>query len=499
MSEGNDQSVDVRGEMARGAAWMVAMRWCMKLMGFVNVIILARLLTPQDFGLVAMAMILVGFVTTVTDGSFDRAILRDKDAGDEKYHAAWTVQILAGLLSTILVYVFSPVIVSFFSDDRLYLVLFIAGLRPAILGFENIGQLDFRRYFDFRKEFRYWIWRQFLGIVIGLSLAIYFRNYLALTLAMPLSALAVVALSYVMSSFRPRFSWTHVREIVSFSKWFVVLDTARYAANKIDELVVGRIGSASILGHYYMASDLSTMPTRELVMPLERAMVPALAHISENNTELRGSLLDTLKIIFPVCLAAGLGLFLVAESFVLIILGAQWLPAVPFFEWLALYGVFSAFVISVQSFFVVSDRFHIYCIAYSIYAVGLILALYGASQIWGLNAIAPIRTACAVVLFLSIYAYIVRMGLLSIKDIWACAWRPFGAALAMVLALRWFQSSLDSQTLLTFISQISLGATVWVGVQFLLWYAARRPNGVESEILSKVKPFLHHFYDKQSL
>lgn len=79
--------------MVRGAVWMIAMRGVMKVMGFVNIMILVRLLTPDDFGIVAMATIFIGLITTLTDGSFDQAILRQKNAPEQTWHAAWTLQV----------------------------------------------------------------------------------------------------------------------------------------------------------------------------------------------------------------------------------------------------------------------------------------------------------------------------------------------------------------------------------------------------------------------
>ncbi len=479
-----DESGDISDHMAKGALWMVFLRWSMKVLGFFNVIILARILAPEDFGLIAMAMILIGLITTITDGNFDHSLLRKAGRSEEEYHTAWTAQILAGGLATLIIFALTPLLVAFFDEPRLYTVCFIAGLRPAIQGFENIGQVEFRRDFHFRTEFRYWITRQVMTIAIGLTLAFTLRNYLALALVMPLAALAAVGLSYRMSAFRPKFRLQGISDIISFSKWYALLDTVRFAGDKADELVVGRITSPLTLGHYYMASDIATMPTREITMPLDRALIPTLAHIAHDQQKMRESFAQSLAAVVTVCLALGVGLHFVSTDFVTVVLGAQWLPAIPFFEWLALYGAFSAITISTQSFFVVSEKLKVYATCYVVYMVTLIAALIITAMIIGITGIAPVRTFWMLGLLAVILCSAIATGLTTVRDITRLAWRPLIATAVMSFGLAQVQSGLATHTLMTLVIQILVGAGLYIGSLWLLWAARGRPPGIESSALA---------------
>jgi lipopolysaccharide exporter len=490
MADQSEENLEAHDQIARGAIWMISMRWTLRVLGLINVIILARLLVPEDFGLVAMAMILIGLITTITDGSFDQAILKDKDTSTDMYHSAWTVQVMAGILATFLIYLVSPFVVSYFNDERLALIIYIAGLKPAIHGFENIGQLEFRRDFNFQKEFRYWVYRQLLTILISITLAVILRNYLALAIVAPLSSLVMVVLSFRMSSFRPHFSTTYISQLISFSKWYAILDSARFAADKIDELIVGRIGSATILGHYYVASDLATMPTRELVMPLDRALVPTLAHLRHDQVELRKALQNTLSVVVSLCLSMGVGLYLIASDFILVVLGSQWAPAIPFFEWLAFYGLFSGLVISVQSFFIAIDRFSLYGLSYLAYLVLLIVALVTTASTIGVDGIAPVRTFCMVGFFCLIYGFLMRHKLLSLSNLMACSWRPVIAVFGMWFCVRVAQAFIEESTVGGLLVQIVLGVCSFLVIQALSWWLAGRPEGVESKVQSAIKKAL---------
>jgi len=466
------------------------MRWVLKAMGFVNVIILARLLVPEDFGLIAMATILIGLVSTITDGSFDKVILRDPNSTPQTYNAAWTAQILAGILATVVIFCCAPLLVSYApgdNDPRLYTVLFIAGLRPAILGFENIGQVEFRRDFNFRKEFRYWVYRRSIGIIIGLSLALLLGDYMALALALPLTAVSTVILSYVMSGYRPRLTLEGMGKVLSFSKWFALLDTGRYLADRLDEFVVIGLASPTTVGHYYMASDVSTMPTREVVLPLERALMPTLAHVGDNKASLSESLQIVLSGTIAFSLAAGIGLYAIADAFVRVVLGDQWIPAIPFFEWLAIYGGLSAIVLCVQPFFVVGNALRTYTLAYLGYlgVLAVVLALAG-TQI-GVDAIAPARTFVMLALMGFIFSVLVRFRFTSAGFLFSASWRPVISSVAMVWALRSVQVGLPDGHVSSLVLQVFVGMFVFVSAQLTCWWASGKPSGVERLVLERVR------------
>ena len=88
---------DVSRKMVSGTLWMVSMRWTIRLIGLVNTAIIARLLIPADFGLVALAMIAVDLVITITDGDIEMALIRLPDTHQDRQHTGWTLKIVAGL------------------------------------------------------------------------------------------------------------------------------------------------------------------------------------------------------------------------------------------------------------------------------------------------------------------------------------------------------------------------------------------------------------------
>src|ERR1043165_9830156 len=112
-----------------GSALMIAMRWTTRLLGLISTLILVRLLTPDDFGVVAMAMVIVGLLEVFTHTSVDLALIRDRDPSRAHYDTAWTLEILQALALAAVLVVVAPWSARFFADERVTLVIYALALR----------------------------------------------------------------------------------------------------------------------------------------------------------------------------------------------------------------------------------------------------------------------------------------------------------------------------------------------------------------------------------
>ena len=261
---------------------MVGMRWTIRLIGVVNTVILARVLTPQDFGLVAMATVVIGLLDAVTAINVDLPLIRNRNIERLHYDSAWTLQVLAGLVKSGLYLGVAPLLVKYYGDPRVGIVACIIAFRPAIEGFENIGQVDFRRDLQFDKEFRYWVYRRLLTFVLTIGIALWFRNYLALAIAGPISAAVTVFLSYVMSTYRPGFTTHHLREFLTFSKWWMLFSFTGYFGTRGEAFILGAVTSPQVVGAYNVSAELTEHLTSDVVGPIGRSLMPNYAKMSND-------------------------------------------------------------------------------------------------------------------------------------------------------------------------------------------------------------------------
>jgi polysaccharide transporter, PST family len=470
---------------------MTAMRWTIRLLGMVNVIILARLLAPEDFGLIAMSSIIINLVTTVTDGSVDHAIARAKDPKKSDYDSAWTLQIGVGAANAFLIIAISPFFVWLFDDSRLQVLFFIGAFAPLIIGFENIGTVNFRRALDFKKEYRYWVARKLIKIVITIGMALLLRNYLALALAAPISAAFTVILSYRMSNYRPTFDLSRISHIWDFSKWLIVLDTSRLFERRGDEFAAGIYGIADQVGHYSVASDLATMPTREMIEPLDRVILPALAPHSNIEATLRPILASSLGLIIAVSCATGFGMYLIADPFVRLFLGSQWIESIAFFEMIALSAVAGGIALGFRPIFLVLGEERRLAIIYFISLVIFLPIFIYLAGAHSFLAMAQARIALAIWLVIGSLVYPLRTRLINWQGLLGALWRPLLASASMIICVRLIQSTHLDGLLWILLRDVVVGALTFTMTMLLSWRLFSRQEGLEAQaykfIQKKVK------------
>ncbi|SLN69161.1 Lipopolysaccharide biosynthesis protein WzxC [Oceanibacterium hippocampi] len=485
--------------MARGAFWMIAMNWSMRLIGLVNTMILARLLVPEDFGIIAMSMVVVGFLHVFSEANVDLLLLRKADVSEADYNSAWTLRIMTGIVVMVLLMAVAPLFADYANDPRVTVVIQILALRSGLLGFENIGVVRFRKELNFRREFLYQFYRRIIYFVVGLIFVLALRNYYALAVAPPLAAVIAVIISYRMSPFRPKLDFSRVGQAWNFSRWLILLEVARFVANRTDNAVLSRTQDATALGNYFVAVEIATMPTRELVMPLTRALFPTFSKVAHDPEQLRTAFLQVMSFVSTFCIAAGLGMALVADHLVPVMLGSKWSAAIPFFFWFAIYGVATGIIQSITPFFVVIGRERTVALLDVAYIAVLVPTLIYLGNTQAIVAVAIGRVVCRYLYLIFVLAMMRRFGGVPVAAIVGTIWRPALAGLAMAATLNWLPPivapDLAAQTgmsiaftghLLSLVEQFLVGAFVYLGTVCLLWVLAGRPAGAESVVLGLV-------------
>ncbi len=135
---------------------------------------------PEDFGIIAMAMIVVGLVEVFSYLGVDLALIQRKEPTRDYYDTAWTINILQGALLTIFLLLVAPLIGSFFNEPRVVPVVQVLAFRALAVGFENIGTVAFRKELDFAKDFRFGVLKKLLTFTVTVSLALWLQNYWAI-------------------------------------------------------------------------------------------------------------------------------------------------------------------------------------------------------------------------------------------------------------------------------------------------------------------------------
>ncbi len=474
--------------IAGSAVIVVAMRWTNRLIGIVSTLILARLLVPEDFGIVAMASVVVGLVDVLLDFGVQIALIQNSDAQRADYDSAWTIRLGQSAAAALAIAIAAAPAAGFFGDDRVGPVLWLMSLSVLLGGLENIGIVDFQKRMQFGRDFRFFFTKRLIGFVVTIALAIVLRSYWAMVVGALASRVAGVVLSYWMHPYRPRPSLTRFHHIWSVSQWVLVRNVGSYADRNLDRLLLGRGSSAAVVGSYSLASEISAMPTSELLTPLNRVLFPAFVGMSSDPPRLVRAYRTAMGVQSTVAVPAGTGLALVAPVAVPLLLGAQWTSAIPLVQILSFISVLLALGASSANLLLSLGRIRLQAML-----VWFQVGLFGAGALTMLPEIDPqalawLRLAVGAAGLLALLAMVMRaVPAIGIGALVAEIWRPLAATGLMVAAIVALPDLSGWQAVLQLLGMILVGGISYAATLLALWWATGRPDGAEAYLLNVVR------------
>lgn len=489
VSENHLESVNTR--VVEGAAWMVLFRVIDRSIGLVSMVILARLLLPADFGLVALAGSLIAILEVLGAVGLDMALIQNAQARREHYDSAWTFHVLFGLITGALVLAAAPAVAAFYGDPRLIAVMYMICLAHAINGFENVGVVAFRKELAFEREFRFRLLRRVIStFVVTIPLAITLQSYWALLIGSVVSALVSVALSYWLHPYRPRLSIAALGSLMNFSKWFLLTSVVEFLYGRMASLLIGRIAGPTTLGAFTLANELAAIATQEISAPIHRAVYPGYAQLAHDRARLQQSYLGVVSTLALVVLPAAVGLSLLAEPVVLIILGERWHESVPLLRILVIDAAFAVFLSTVH--FVnlavgMSRATSLLLAAHALMTIPMMLWSVPEYGAWG----AAMSMLIASIVITPFKFVLLRRSIaLTLREVGRAFLRPVVATAVMAAGV-WTLSELWPLPAVTLarigygLSLASLGAALYACTVLLLWRAQGRPAGAEAMVLTR--------------
>jgi O-antigen/teichoic acid export membrane protein len=314
----------ITSRTAIGAGWMIAWRMVTRSLGLLSTIILARLLVPADFGLVAIATTFAAAVDSMSELGLSSALVRQADCDPESLDTAFTIQLIRGLLSAAIIAAGATWATEWFGDPRLRpLLLILAGV-AAVGGLDNIAVVRFQRDLRFDMEFRLLFVPRILQFMVATAAAIILRSYWSLIIGIVVGRLARTAATYWMQPHRPRFGLSRWRDLATFSAWSWASSMAYIVWNRCDPFVLGPAWGTGPLGVYLLATEIGLLPTTELVEPVSRALYAGVAAARNRGTDPFGMAVPLMLALMTVVLQIGLGISATSGYVVAGLLGPAW-------------------------------------------------------------------------------------------------------------------------------------------------------------------------------
>jgi PST family polysaccharide transporter len=309
-----------------GIGWTALGRVLTQVASFGLSVLLARLLTPADFGLLGITTVFTGFAALFAEMGFSAAIVQAREVEETHRSSVFWLNVGVGVATTVILAASSPLVAGFFSEPRLRWLMMALSLNFIIGSFSVVQRALLTRAMRFRA----------LATVDTLSVVISGIGAVGLALSgwgvwsLVVQGLARAALAtlllWVQGGWHPRlhFRWASVRELLGYSAHLLGFNTLNYWVRNVDNLLIGRFFGSAELGIYTRAYSTMLLPVSQLTGVLGNVMFPALARIQDDAPRVKRAYLQALALIAFVTLPAMFGLAAVAHDFVAAVYGPRW-------------------------------------------------------------------------------------------------------------------------------------------------------------------------------
>ena len=325
----------------RGGAWVFALRITEQVFGIVRLIILARVLAPNDFGLMGVALLAMMTLETFSETGFQAALIQKEENIKGYLDAAWTVSTLRGLVLFAVLFLIAPYAAIFFKAPVATPIIRVVGLAALLQGLTNIGVIYFQKELEFNKQFLYMLSGTLADFVVAVSAALILKSVWALVFGVLAANLVRLIVSYLIHPYRPHLSSDlgKAKELFGFGRWILGSSILVFLVTQGDDIFVGKLLGVTLLGFYQMAYRISNAPATEITHVISQVTFPAYSKLQDNLPGLREGYLKTLQLTAFISIPLAAGIFILAPEFTTIFLGDKWMPMVPAMQALALAGL----------------------------------------------------------------------------------------------------------------------------------------------------------------
>jgi len=482
--------------MLRGFAWVVATRILVGLLTFTSSIILARLLAPEDFGLVALAVGVGAIVTAFTTMPIAESLIRTTDPDDEHFHTAFTLGFTRSTLLAITLTLAAWPSAQIYGDARIIPILLVLALNALITGFYSPRWPMIQKQLSFGPGFVMEIACKIAMVLISVLIAYLYRSFWAIVVPLTIGQLLSVLITHLYMPYRFRFSLRYARDIWSFSIWMTCSSILNTIATRIDTLLVGGVLGQRAAGLYSYGDDKASLPTREISASLVPLFFPGLAAVKDEPARLGSAYKRIQTLVFAICAPAGVGLALVAHQFVHLLLGDKWAPIIPIIQIIAVTLALENLTNVVRPLAMAQGRtralFQRDMLVFAYRTPGVILGLF----LFGIPGILAARTLAMLVTIGLFLRFASQLTAVPVRDQLAGCTRSLAALAVMALGVGLFEASTSAAAMspwAVFMTAISLGALLYTAAHTALWQLTGRPEGPESEILKIVQEVTQRF------
>jgi O-antigen/teichoic acid export membrane protein len=292
--------------------------------GLISTLILARILTPDDFGIVAISSLIIHLCDVLSNAGSESYIIQKSDLDKEDINSAWTLDVLLKLGLWVLLIIAIPFVSDFYQQAELTDALYVSSLVLLIGGVKSPSIAILKRDLNYKKIFFLNVIRKVLSFSIVIGVVYYDPSYWAIIIGDVTAAIVLTVGSYFIYSYKPSFSTDRIREQFAFSKWILLKSGVGYSRAQLDVFFVGKLFSADLLGAYHVARQLTIMPSSDIIAPAIEPLLASFTTVKNDINRLNFQLSVSFIVVSGLVIPAALYMWFYPNVIVDLLLGSQW-------------------------------------------------------------------------------------------------------------------------------------------------------------------------------
>ncbi|MBP2234151.1 PST family polysaccharide transporter [Sinorhizobium kostiense] len=468
----------LHGGLVTGGAQAVRMA-----IQFVSVVVLARLLAPEDFGLVASVSPIVAFVGLFQNLGLQQAVIQRKEITERQLNQVFWISTLVGLVCTAVVVALSPAVAAFYGDRRMTAIAIAAAL-PLLLG--SLAALPLalmNRHLKFGQLALNDVCAAFAGLLVTATAAWFGMGYWSLVIGPAASASLALIAAWLSTRWMPgRPEFRVDRDIISFGANLTGFNLVNFLSRNLDNILIGKFSGPVELGYYDRAYKLLLFPLQNITQPLSRVMIPLMSRIQEEKARFRDIYLRTNWLLAMITMPGIAALTMAAAPTVSILFGEKWLPVAPIFTWLGVASLMQP-VSSTTGWIFICQGETKTMFRWGIYSSLTTVVAFMVGLQWGAVGLAAAYAVSGYILRLPVLAWLLqRLGPVSAGDFLLVQGLFLGSALVAWLGYGQLPESLTGTS-----DTLALGSAICLNyaVALVFAFALRQPRQVLLDVLKR--------------
>lgn len=375
----------LQGLLKKGLLWSFIDNVLLKGITFIVTIVLARILTPDDFGLLAIITIFISLGNAIIEGGMGNSIVRDNSATSSDYNAVFYGNLMISVLLYPILFFTAPLITSYFKNDLITPLIRVYGLIFIISAFYYIQYSLLMKEMSFKKITIYNIPAVIVGAIVGLTCAYMGKGVWSLVYMQLSTMFFKVIFYWKFSVWKPQigFSFTILKKHFNFGYKLMISSIIDAAMREVYSFIIGKHFSIKTLGYFNQSKNFRNYPVNLLSTVVSSVTFPLLSKIQDDKEKVGRLYAKILRTMFFIVTPLIVSLIVVAEPMFLFLFTAKWLPAVPYFQLLAIAGILipiHAFNLNVFKIFNRTDLF----LKLEVIKIILVCASLAIGYFWGI-------------------------------------------------------------------------------------------------------------------